>query len=222
MKAIAFNGSPRKTWNTATLLSDAMEGLASKGVETELVHLYDLNYKGCMSCFECKRIGGKSYGKCALNDDLTPFLAKIAEADILILGSPVYFGWWSGEMKSFIERLLYPFTIYDENHHFLDQWSSPLKRKISTGFIYTMNRTEEKMKMMPAFQYSGIVEMIFKSVFGGDSQTLFINDTFQFDDYSKYVSTAYNVQEKEKRYKEEFPEDRKRAFELGASLVCAE
>jgi len=50
MKVIALNGSPRKKWNTATLLKHALDGAASKGAETELIHLYDYNYKGCISC----------------------------------------------------------------------------------------------------------------------------------------------------------------------------
>jgi len=51
MKAIAVNGSPRKKWNTATLLRKALEGATSEGAKTALVHLYDLDYKGCISCF---------------------------------------------------------------------------------------------------------------------------------------------------------------------------
>ncbi|XWX63056.1 flavodoxin family protein [Desulfitobacterium sp. AusDCA] len=51
MKVIAINGSPRKNKNTATLLNKALEG-----AETELIHLYDLNYKGCVSCFACTYI----------------------------------------------------------------------------------------------------------------------------------------------------------------------
>ena len=46
MNIMAFNGSPRKDWNTANLLNKALEGAASKGATTELIHLYDLNYKG--------------------------------------------------------------------------------------------------------------------------------------------------------------------------------
>ena len=65
MKVMAFNGSPRKKWTTATLLSKALEGAASKGAKTELIHLYHLNFKGCISCFACKTIGGKSYGRLA-------------------------------------------------------------------------------------------------------------------------------------------------------------
>ncbi|MDR2137612.1 MAG: flavodoxin family protein, partial [Synergistaceae bacterium] len=76
-KVIAVNGSPRKTWNTATLLRHATEGAASKGAETKLVHLYDIDFKGCVSCFACKRKEGKSRG-CALNDGLKPLLDEIA------------------------------------------------------------------------------------------------------------------------------------------------
>jgi len=54
MKVIAINGSPRKKWNTATLLEKTLDGAASRGADTELVHLYDLSYKGCISCFTCK------------------------------------------------------------------------------------------------------------------------------------------------------------------------
>jgi multimeric flavodoxin WrbA len=60
MKAIAVNGSPRKGWNTATLLRKALAGAKKNGAETDLVHLYGLSYRGCISCFACKKIGGKS------------------------------------------------------------------------------------------------------------------------------------------------------------------
>ena len=53
MKAIAINGSPRKKWNTAILLENALKGAESEGAETEIINLYDLDYKGCKSCFAC-------------------------------------------------------------------------------------------------------------------------------------------------------------------------
>src|SRR5208337_3352580 len=105
MKVIGFNGSPRKKWNTASLLQKALEGAASKGAKTELIHLYDLDYKGCISCFACKTKDGKSYGTCAVKDDLTPIFKKVEKADAIILGSPIYFGRVTGEMASFYERL---------------------------------------------------------------------------------------------------------------------
>jgi multimeric flavodoxin WrbA len=101
---IAFNGSPRKNWNTATLLQKALEGASSERAETELIHLYDINFKGCTSCFACKVIGAKSYGRCAVKDEITPIFKRIEEkADAIILGSPIYFGMVTGEMKSFMD-----------------------------------------------------------------------------------------------------------------------
>ena len=86
VKVLAINGSPRTKCNTATLLNNALEGAASRGAETELVHLYKLNFKGCISCFACKLKNGESYGRCAVNDDLTPILTKAEEARCHYLG----------------------------------------------------------------------------------------------------------------------------------------
>ena len=115
MTIIGINGSPRKKWNTATLLTHALEGAASQGADTEIVHLYDLDYKGCISCFACKTIDGKHSGRCTVNDGLSPLLKKIEdEADAIILGSPIYFGSMTGEMRSFMERLLFAPLVYTQ------------------------------------------------------------------------------------------------------------
>jgi len=82
---MAFNGSPRNDWNTATLLNKVLEGAASKGATTELIHLYDLNYKGCISCFACKTKNGKSYGRCPVNDDLKDVFRKVEEVDVFLV-----------------------------------------------------------------------------------------------------------------------------------------
>ena len=140
MNVIAINGSPRKKWNTATLLGHALEGAASQGADTELVHLYDLDYTGCTSCFACKLKGGKSYGKCAVQDELTPILEKIPDAGALILGSPVYFGTVTGMMRCFMERLLFPYLAYTQPP------SSLFPLEIPTAFVYTMNVSEQLMK----------------------------------------------------------------------------
>jgi len=209
MKVTACNGSPRKKWNTATLLEKALEGAASQGAETELIHLYDLNFKGCISCFACKTKGGKSYGRCAVKDDLTPVLRKIEEADALILGSPVYFGTVSGEMRSFMERLLFPYLTYT------DPPQSLFPGKIRTGFIYTMNSTEEQMTERGYVQHFKLHEMVLQMIFGA-SEYLCSFDTYQFDDYSKVVSGRFDPEKKAERRKEIFPRDCEKAFGMGA------
>jgi multimeric flavodoxin WrbA len=214
MKAIAINGSPRKRWNTATLLRKALAGAKAKGAETELLHLYDLSYRGCISCFACKKIGGKSYGRCAVRDQLTPVLRKAAEAEVLILGSPIYFHTETGEMRSFLERLLFPYLTYTPGY------ASIFPGQARTGLIYTMNVTEENL---PAYHQDvstaasrGTMTRVF-----GNCEVLLSTDTLQFSDYSKYLSTAFDPAVKAKRRQEVFPEDCARAYELGAKLTLA-
>lgn len=209
---IAINGSPRKSWNTATLLTKALEGAASQEAETELVHLYDLNFKGCTSCFACKRKDGKGYGKCAMNDDLTLILERVESADALILGSPIYFGTVTGEMRSFMERLIFPYLVYDETH------SSLITRKIPVGLIYTMNVTENWMAELGYEQYFKSSEMLFERVFGL-AESLCSYDTYQFDDYSKYVNTIFDPVKKATRRKEVFPKDCEKAFAMGVKFA---
>ena len=212
MKVIAFNGSPRKKWNTATLLEKALEGAASQGAETELIHLYEVDFKGCISCFACKTKGGKSYGRCAVDDDLRPILKKVLQADAIILGSPIYFGTVSGEMRSFMERLLFPYRPYVDER---DPCQSLFPKKIPTGFIYTMNVTEKQMKALEFDQHPRLNEKVLKLIFGS-SESLFSFDTYQFKDYSKVVAERYDVEQKKKRRREVFPIDCEKAFEMGA------
>jgi multimeric flavodoxin WrbA len=211
MKVIAFNGSPRKKWNTATLLENALEGARSQGAETELVHLYDLDYKGCISCFACKTIGGKSYGKCAVKDDLTPILKRVEEADAIILGSPIYYGTVSGEMRSFMERLMFPYSAYSNPPQSL------FPKRIRTGFIYTGNAKEEEMNERCG-QHLRSNEMALKMIFGA-SESLGSFDTYQFEDYSEVVSGRFDQEKKAKRRSEVFPVDCQKAFEMGVRLA---
>jgi multimeric flavodoxin WrbA len=215
MNAIAINGSPRKTWNTATLLRKALAGAKSKGAKTELVHLYNLSYRGCISCFECKKIGGRNYGRCAVKDELTPVLTKIAEANVLILGSPLYFHTESGEMRSFMERLLFPYVTYTPERTCI------FPGKVQAGLIYTMNVSEENMAAyhqdVSVAASCGVMTRVF-----GNCKVLLSTDTLQFRDYSKYVSTLFDPTAKGKRREEVFPKDCARAFELGATLTLAD
>ena len=212
MKVIAFNGSPRKKWNTATLLQKALEGAASKRAKTELIHLYDLNFKGCISCFACKTIGGKSYGKCAVQDDLVPIFNRIEQSDAIILGSPIYWGHVSGEMKSFMDRLLFQYLLYTEPP------ASLFPKKIQTGFIYTMNVTEEIMKEWGYAVNFNRYEIALRRIFG-ESEYMCSFDTYQFDDYSKVMATRFDPVKKKQRHDEVFPLDCQKAFDMGVRLV---
>jgi multimeric flavodoxin WrbA len=100
VKVIAFNGSPRKKANTATLIEAVLRGAASKGAETRMVNLNELNMKGCQGCEACK----KKPGACAYKDDLQPLLQEMKECDAIVLGSPIYWFRTSAQLKMLIDR----------------------------------------------------------------------------------------------------------------------
>jgi multimeric flavodoxin WrbA len=212
MKILAINGSPRKEWNTATLLNKALDGATSQGATTELIHLYDLEYKGCTSCFACKITGGKSYGKCPIRDDLLEIFKKVEEADCLIFGSPIYWGRISGEMASFLDRLLFQYLEYNNSGHSL------FRKKIKTGFIYTMNVEEDQFKKFGWDKHVEFNEFAMRMIFG-DTESFFCFNTVQFKDYSKVVATGPDVEGKIRRRAEVFPIDCEKAFEMGVRLA---
>ncbi len=207
MYVIAFNGSPRKDGTTATLLKKSLEGAASQGAETEFIQLNRLRMKGCQACFECKKRGGKSYGKCNLKDDMTPLYQKIERSDAFFIGSPIYFGAVTASAKMLIERL-YPYFNYGD-------YSSNFPKKINTGFIYTMGIDDQQTEIFtPIIQFN---QMLFSLLFGS-CETLLSTDTFHVEDYSKIVADVLeqSVDRKLKHRKEVFPKDCEKAFEMGA------
>jgi multimeric flavodoxin WrbA len=102
MKVIAFNGSARKEGNTALLLNTVLQELSAEGVETELYHLAGKPIQGCIACMKCFENKNK---RCAVEKDIVnECVAKMVEADGILLGSPTYFADVSAGMKALIER----------------------------------------------------------------------------------------------------------------------
>ena len=103
MKVVAFNGSGRKDGNTCLLLQIVLDELQAEGIGTELIQLAEgAPLRGCVSCFKCME---NKNMKCAVDTDpFNDYFAKIAAADGLLLGSPVYFSDVTAGMKALIER----------------------------------------------------------------------------------------------------------------------
>ncbi len=215
LKAIFINGSPRKKWNTFKALESAMKGAQDAGAECELVNLYDIDFKGCKSCFACKIKNSKTNGVCALKDDLRPILERCREADVIMLGSPVYYSYPTGEIRSFMERLMFPIGtyLYENGKHIT------LRSKvIPTAMIFTMNCPEDYMKVVG---YPPILEentKVMADIFGY-SETLYVCNTYQFNDYLRYDFNLFSEEEKRRYRDEHFETDLKNAYELGKRLV---
>lgn len=212
MRILGFNGSNRKTGNTATLIKNALKGAASQGAEVKLINLFDLNFKDCYSCFACKMRNGKSYGRCCIKDDLMPIFREIENSDAIILASPIYYSSVSGEMKSFLDRLFFSYMTYTNPRQSL------FPKKINVGFIYTMNITEQELMNSGIDKHLSIFENAAQGILG-PVKRVYSCDTFQFKDYSKVVADRFDPVKKAKQRDEVFPLDCKKAFDLGIQLT---
>lgn len=211
LNVIAINGSPRKNWHTATLLERALEGAGAMGAQTELIHLYDLDYKGCMTCFTCKSRKDKGLGKCAVMDGLTPVLERIGNASAFVLGSPIFFGSVTGEMRSFMERLLFPYLAYTSPPNPVSH------RKIPTAFIYTINKSDPFGEDANYPVHFGMNEKILGRIFS-QSEMLYCRESLQSEDYDSAVNSLEPLENKERR-KMGFLADCQKAYEMGTRLV---
>lgn len=105
MKVLAINASPRPAGNTASLLRTVLKEAEKAGMQTELVQLGGHRVSGCRACMACQKMQN---GRCAIDDDIiNSIIAKMLEADAIVLGSPTYFADVTCEMKALIDRAGY-------------------------------------------------------------------------------------------------------------------
>jgi len=99
MKVIGIVGSPRKNGNTDILVQQVLKGASAAGAETKIFYLNELNFQGCQGCGTCK-----VNGRCRLQDDMTPMYNEMYVADAVVLGSPVYSWYVTGQTKLILDR----------------------------------------------------------------------------------------------------------------------
>ncbi len=207
-KIVVVNAGPRKGWNTDILLSEAMGGAVSAGAEIQRFDLFKLErYTGCISCFGCKR--EKFKGHCVCRDGLTPVLDAIRESDGLIIGSPNYLSNVTASFRALYERLIFQNLTYNLENPCCKE------RDIPVLFIMTSNA--------PDTMYSELVssyQQTFNS-FVGPCEVLVSGETPQINDYSKldWEWSMFDPEQKKKRRETVFPQERKKAFEMGKTLA---
>ena len=207
-KIVAVNGSPRKGWNTDTLISEAARGAESLGASVERFDLFRLEkYTGCVSCFGCKR--EKNKGRCVCRDGLKPVLDAIREADGLIIGSPNYLSELTASFRALYERLIFQNLTYNLE----EPCCNP--RPIPVLLIMTSNA--------PDTGYPDLIQGYRQTLsrFVGPTDVLVSGNTLQIRDYSKtdWPWTMFDPQAKQLRHETVFPREREKAFEMGAALV---
>jgi multimeric flavodoxin WrbA len=127
-------------------------------------------------------------------------LEKLAHAGAFLLGSPIYFGTVTGEMGSFMERLLFQYLTYTRPP------GSLFDRQIPTAFIYTMNVSEEQMTEYQYPLHFSKNEYYLSRIFG-QAESLCSFETLQFEDYDKVVFDYFDPEERRERHRTIFPEE---------------
>lgn len=102
MKVVGISGSPRKDGNTAIIIRTVFQELEKEGIETELIQLAGQTIRGCMACYQCAK--NKDQKCINRKDPVNECIAKMVEADGIILGSPTYYADVTAEMKALIDR----------------------------------------------------------------------------------------------------------------------
>jgi multimeric flavodoxin WrbA len=208
MNILAICGAADKNRNTATMLKRAFDGAVSVlGASGEIVYLYELNYRGCVGCHSCKLLDESKLARCAVCDDLTPVLLKAIDADVLLIGSPIYFSDVTGETRSFLERYLFPGITYNKDR------TPTYPKRTKVGWVFTMNAPGDYYKDY----FTGLIDLTGRII--GNSEYVMAYHTQQFDDYSRYAATMFDVEMINKRHIEQFPKDCEAAFEMGKRLA---
>ena len=208
MKVLAICGAANQKRNTATMLKSALEGATSvPGAKGEMVNLYELAFRGCIGCHSCKLLDTSKFARCAMRDELTPILEKAIAADVLLIGSPVYFSDITGETRSFLERYLFPGLTYNKDR------TSTYPKRTKVGWVFTMNAPGDFYQDF----FSGLVTLTRSRI--GESEYVMAYQTQQFEDYSQYAATMFDEESVKKRHREQFPKDCEAAFAMGKRLA---
>ena len=207
-KIVVVNAGPRKGWNTDTLISEAAKGAESAGAEIIRFDLFKLEkFTGCISCFGCKR--EKFKGHCVCRDGLTPVLDAIRDADGLIIGSPNYLSELTSSFRALYERLIFQNLTYNV------ETPCCSGRPVPVLLIMTSNA--------PDTMYTGLLKNYQQTLsrFVGPAEVLVSGNTLQLKDYSKtdWPWTMFDPAAKKERHETVFPEECKKAFEMGAALA---
>ena len=207
-KIMIIDGGPRKKFNTASMLQKFAEGAMSVSdqIEVKTIRLYGLDYKGCMSCMACK-IKGKASNVCKFKDALTPVLEEIAQADGLVMGSPIYFGDVTGQMRTFLERLSFPWLSYND-------YSLTAPKRMPVVLMETMNGLPDRNNS----QGYGSMEYCIANALGQPEHLIAYN-TYQVKNYDRFELAGFSEEAKRQYRDEHWEKDLQKAYEAGKRMA---
>lgn len=139
-------------------------------------------------------------------------MVELKSADAIIFGSPIYYDNITSGMTAFLERFLFSNYIYSEDI------PTVFPRTIPTGFIYNMNITSEQADRVHIKSNLDKYRRSITEILGCAPEVLYVYNTWQFSDYSKYESSIFSEEDKRRQWEEQFPKDCQAAYEMGIRL----
>ena len=135
MKVLAINGSARKDGNTAILINAVFDELRKESIDTEMIQLAGERIQGCLACYRCRELKNR---RCVMDDDgVNDYIAAMAEADGILLGSPVDFTDVTSEMKALIDRA--GFVARGNDHMFRRKAGAAVVSVRRAGALHTFD-----------------------------------------------------------------------------------
>jgi len=187
MKVIGISGSPRKGGNSEILLDEALKGARSAGASIEKIILNDLDFKACQECGGCDESGS-----CIIDDDMRLVYKKIAQADRIVIASPIFFGSVTAQLKAMIDR----FQSLWVKKYVLKKPASPRKKR--KGIFLCVSGSDKEGFFKNARSLVRIFFNTLDIVYFGD---LFCGSVDKKSDIKKRIAVL------------------RKAFELGAALA---
>ena len=139
-KIVILNGSPHEHGSTAALVGEVLKGIETQKIKVSSYYLNGMNIRGCQGCKACRNTG-----RCVLQDDMQQLYPEIADADGIIMATPVYMWQMTAQLKQVVDRL-YPFLKPD--------YSSFLKPGKKVLLAVTQGRDDTAL-FRPYFEHVG-------------------------------------------------------------------
>jgi len=105
MDVLLLLGSRNPQGQTARAASALLKGATSRGAATEALFLPQMTIERCRQCNDNGWGLCRSEGRCVIEDDLAPLMAKMSEADLVVFATPVYFADLSESLRALLDRV---------------------------------------------------------------------------------------------------------------------
>lgn len=169
---LILSSSPRRHGNSDRLCDEFMRGAAESGHNVEKIFLRDKTVHYCVGCGTCSNEGKP----CPQKDDAAEIIDRMLKADVIVMGTPVYFYSISAQMKTLIDRCCGLYTemknkefyylataaedddrimqrIVDSFQGFLDCLDNPVvKGTVFCGGVWHVGEIEGKKALQEAYE----------------------------------------------------------------------